>query len=83
MLHRENIPLIIMAAVSAAILVFFAFSEGVVRAAQQQHGNCGLSRQAGIATVWPYLETTPKGSWNPAFPVSPPSRRPDQVGCMR
>jgi hypothetical protein len=61
-----------MAAISAAILVFFAFSEG---GAQRQRGNCAMLGQVDIAAAWPYLEITLNVSWNPAFPASPPSLR--------
>jgi hypothetical protein len=83
MWSRENIPLAVMSAASAAILLFFAVSESAMPGSPRQLGGCGGSEDAAIAPAWNRAELIPKNSWNPAFPRLPPSRPADRVGCMR
>jgi hypothetical protein len=82
MWSRENIPLAVMSAASAAILLFFAVSEGAMPASPRQHVSCGWSEVAGIAPPWRRVEPIPKHLRNPAFPPSPPIRPSDRAGCM-
>jgi hypothetical protein len=83
MWSRENIPLAVMSAASAAILLFFAVSESAMPGSPRQLDGCGGSEDAVIAPAWHRAERIPKNSWNPAFPPLPPSRPADRVGCMR
>ncbi len=81
MCSRENITLLIMSLVSAAILCFFALS-GSTTFSRQLDG-CGWSEQAAIAPIWPRAGNFQQVSWNPAFPPSPPDRPPAQIGCTK
>jgi hypothetical protein len=83
MLCRENIPLAVMSAFSAAILLFVAFSESAMRPAPWQHDGCGWSTDTVIAPAWHLAESIRKDLWNPAFPPLPPGRPLDRVGCMK
>jgi hypothetical protein len=47
MWSRENIPLLIMSVVSAAILCFFALSSSAMFSVPRQLDDCGWSKQAG------------------------------------
>jgi hypothetical protein len=82
MWSRENIPLAVMSAVSAAILLVFAVSESAMPGSSRQLDGCYGSEDAVIAPAWRRAELIPKDSWNPAFPPLPPSRPADRVGCM-
>lgn len=82
MWSRENIPLAVMTAASAAILFFFAISEGAV-SSPRQHDGCGWLEDTAVSPAWRRVELLPRDLWNPAFPPSPPSRPLDRVGCMR
>ena len=72
MWSRGNVPLLIMSAVSAAILCFFAFSGSAALPAPRELYGCGWSEQPVPGPIWPRAGNFPKESWNPAFPPSPP-----------
>jgi hypothetical protein len=77
----ENLPLTVMTALSAAILVFFAASEHATRAEPRQDDGCGWFETTATAWASPDVGTSRKVSWNPAFPPAPSSRARDQIGC--
>jgi hypothetical protein len=80
---RENIPLVMLGALSAAILIFFAASERAIRAEPHLLEDCGWSEDNTASLAWSRAGNTPGRSWNPAFPASPPSRPLAQSECMR
>jgi hypothetical protein len=82
MWSRENIPLLIMSLVSAAILCFFALSSSTTFSVPRQLDGGG-SEQAAIAPIWPRAGNFQQVSWNPAFPPSPPSYPPARIGCTK
>jgi hypothetical protein len=71
---RENLPMVVMTAVSAAILIFFFASERATYA--RQLDGCGCSEQAGNGPIWSRAGHPPQASWSPAFPPSPPDGCP-------
>lgn len=84
MRFRENLPLVVMSAVAVAIMIFFVACERSGHALQGQiEGVCGWSGNPAMAAAWPRVRTFQTASWNPAFPPSPPSPRPAQIGCMK
>ena len=83
MWSRENIPLLFMSVVSAAILCLFALSSGAIFSAPRQLDGCGWSEQAAIARIWPRVANSPQDSWNPAFPPSRSGRLQARVGCTK
>ena len=83
MWSRENIPLLIMSVVSAAILCFFALSSSAIFSTPRQLDGCGWSEQAAIGPIWLRVGHSPQASWNPAFPPSPPSGRQPLIGCTK
>jgi hypothetical protein len=83
MWSRENIPLLIMSLLSAAILFFFALSGSTTFSAPRQLDGCGWSEQAAIAPIWPRAGNFQQVLWNPAFPPSPPGRPPARIGCTK
>jgi hypothetical protein len=78
MRFRENLPMAVMTAVSAAILTFFVYSD-----ATRQLDGCGRSEEAAIGPIWLRVGHSPQASWNPAFPPSPPSGRQPLIGCTK
>ena len=80
MRFRENLPMVVMTAVSAAIMIFFLASE---RAAPRQLDGCGWPEPTDIGPTWPRFGYSPQASWNPAFPPFPPRGRPALMGCAK
>jgi hypothetical protein len=60
MWSRENIPLVVMTAASAAILLFFAVSGGAMPASPRQHDGCGWLDDTANAPAWRRVEFIPK-----------------------
>ncbi len=82
MRFREKLPTIVMTAVSAAILIFFASSDRATYAGPRQLDGCGWSEPTAAGPIWPRV-SRPQPSWNPAFPPSPPNGRPVAIGCTK
>jgi hypothetical protein len=83
MRSRENLPLVVMSAVAAAIIIFFVASERSGHALQRQIDGCGWAGNPAMAAAWPRVGSFQTASWNPAFPPSSQSPRPAEIGCMK
>jgi len=82
MWSREDIPLAVMGAASAAILFFFAVSERAMLTSPRQHDGCRWSEDAAVAPSWRRVDLISKDLWNPAFPPLPPRAHLNRLGCV-